>query len=87
MVLQIRFGIWLTLQIEVEALHICKPSHHFASTISVSHVGLHPPALTRPQQGTSMDLNLSQLNSCSMAAIICRVLGWAGLVILCRLGG
>jgi len=44
MVLQIRFAIWLTLQIEVEALHICKPSHHFASTISAFHVGLHPPA-------------------------------------------
>ena len=26
MVLQIRFAIWLTLQIEVETLHICKPS-------------------------------------------------------------
>ena len=38
------------------------------------------------QQSTSMDLNLSQLDSCSMAAIVCRVLGWAGLVILCRLG-
>ena len=43
MVLQIRFVIWLTLQIEVEALHICKPSHHFASTISVFHIELHPP--------------------------------------------
>jgi len=43
MVLQIRFAIWLTLQIEVEALHICKPSHHFASTISAFHVGLRPP--------------------------------------------
>jgi len=31
------------------------------------------------QQGTSMDLNFSQLDSCSMAAIVCRVLGWAGL--------
>ena len=42
MVLQIRFAIWLTLQIEVEALHICKPSHHFASTISAFHGGLPP---------------------------------------------
>ena len=42
MVLQIRFAIWLILQIEVEALHICKPSHHFASTISAFHVGLRP---------------------------------------------
>jgi len=44
MVWQIRFAIWLTLQIEVEALHICKHFHHFASTISVFHVGLRPPA-------------------------------------------
>jgi len=44
MVLQIRFAIWLTLQIEVEALHICKRSHHFASTISAFHVRLRPPA-------------------------------------------
>jgi len=43
MVLQIRFAIWLTLQIEVEALYICKPSHHFASTISAFYVGLRPP--------------------------------------------
>ena len=48
MVLQIRFAIWLTLQIEVEALHICKPSHHFASTISAFHVGLRPPRLPNP---------------------------------------
>jgi len=47
MVLQIRFAIWLTLQIEVEALHICKPSHHFAFTISVLHVGLRPSAPPR----------------------------------------
>jgi len=45
MVLQIRFAIWLTLQIEVEALHIYKPSHHFASTILAFHVGLRPPLL------------------------------------------
>ena len=43
MVLQIRFAIWLTLQIEVKALHICKPSHYFVSTISAFHVGLRPP--------------------------------------------
>jgi len=43
MVLQIRFAIWLTLQIEVQALHICKPSHHFASTISTFHIGLRLP--------------------------------------------
>jgi len=43
MVLQISFAIWLTLQIEVKALHICKPSHHFASTISAFHVRLCPP--------------------------------------------
>jgi len=48
MVLQIRFAIWLTLQIEVEALHICKPSHHFASTISAFHVGLRPPGSPHP---------------------------------------
>ena len=42
MVLQIRSAIWLTLKIEVEALHICKPSHHFASTISAFHVGHRP---------------------------------------------
>jgi len=44
MVLQIRFAIWLILQIDVEALHICKPSHHFASTILAFYVGLRPPA-------------------------------------------
>ena len=49
MVLQIRFTIWLTLQIEVEALHICKPSHHFASTISAFHVGLCTPPTSPPR--------------------------------------
>ena len=43
MVLQIRFAIWLTLQIEAEALHICKTFHHSAFTISAFHVGLCPP--------------------------------------------
>ena len=72
MVLQIRFAIWLTLRIEVEALHICKSSHHFASTISAFHVGfrpptphdfstpVHPPCRARPpslpRAGTEVDL-------------------------------
>jgi len=44
----IRFTIWLTLQKEVEALHICKPFHHFAPTISAFHVGLRPPGPPHP---------------------------------------
>ena len=44
MVLQIRFAIWLTLQIEVEALHIYKSFHHFASTISAFHARLRSPS-------------------------------------------
>ena len=33
----------MVLQIDVEALHICKPSHHFVSIILAFHVGLRPP--------------------------------------------